>query len=278
MTGAEERVAVRETMLSPRLSVLTLGGAGVDTSWGVNCVARASPSGTLLVDPMIAPAHARLVEDALLRRGFPAVRYVVVTHHHTDHALGAAWFAARGATVVAHRRCAEEMAAQHPAVVAARRRARGTAELFADAEVRAPQVRFEERHVIDVGDGEVEVTHLGPGHTEGDAVVSFPEDGVVVCGDLVFARYHFNYEEADVEALPRRLEELLALPASWFIPGHGAPGGRELVEAQAAYHAEVERIVRASAPAAARRLIEARFPAYALPEVIPTAVRAFGGR
>jgi len=64
------------------------------------------------VDPLIAPAHARLIAEALSRRRFPPVTHVVVTHHHTDHALGASWFAARGAKVIAHERCAAAMVAQ----------------------------------------------------------------------------------------------------------------------------------------------------------------------
>lgn len=271
-------LSLRETVLSPRLVVLTLGGERMLTSWGANCVALASAAGTLVVDPMIAPAHARLVEEALRRRGFPEVRHVVLTHHHTDHALGAAWFAARGAAVVAHVRCAEEMAAQHPAIIAARRGVPEIASLFVDAVPYTPAVRFEERHIIDLVDAEVDVRHLGSGHTPGDAVVLFPSEGAVACGDLVFAGYHFNYEEADAAQLARRLEELAALPASRFIPGHGLPGGREILDEQAHYHAEVARIVgSAASPAAACAAIEALFPGRALPDAIPTAIAAFGG-
>ena len=269
---------LRATPLSARLVVLTLGGDRILTSWGVNCVAFASAQGTLVVDPMIAPAHARLVDDALRARGFPEVRHVVLTHHHTDHALGAGWFAARGSTVVAHVRCAERMAAEHPSTIAARRRVPELAALFGDAVACSPAVHVEDRHVIDLGDAEVDVRHLGPGHTPGDVVVLFPSESAVACGDLVFAGYHFNYEDADPARLAGRLEELGALPVSRFIPGHGAAGGRESLVEQARYHVEVARIVR-SAPgaAAARAAIEAAFPGRALPDAIPTAVAAFGG-
>jgi cyclase len=277
-TGGSETLALHETVLSPRLVVLTLGGDRMLTSWGTNCVALAAAAGTLVVDPMIAPAHARLVEDALRQRGFPEVRHVVLTHHHTDHALGAAWFATRGAAVVAHVRCAADMAAQHPAIIAARQRVLELADLFTDAAPYAPTVCFEDRHTIDLGDVAVDVRHLGPGHTPGDAVVLFPSEEVVACGDLVFAGYHYNYEEANVAELSARLEELAALPARRFVPGHGAPGGREIVVDQSRYHAEVARIVRSAAtPAVARAAIEALFPDRALRDAIPTAITAFGG-
>ncbi len=70
-------------------------------------------------------------------------------------------------------------------------------------------------------------------------------------------------EEADAAELPRRLEELAALPASRFIPGHGPPGGREILFEQAWYHIEVARMVRSAASSAAARAgIEAFFPAF----------------
>ncbi len=278
MPAATPPPELRETVLSPRLVVLSLGGETMRTSWGVNCTALATAAGTVVVDPMIAPAHARLVEEALRRRGFPQIRHVVVTHHHTDHAVGAGWLAGRGATVVAHAACAREMAGQHPSILAARRRHPELAALFADAAPYVPAVAFEERHVLELGDARVEIRHLGPGHTPGDAVVLFPEEEAVACGDLVFAGFHFNYEEADASALPRRLDELAALPASRFVPGHGPVGGRELVAAQARYHAEAARLVRgAASPEAARAAIEAAFPGYALREAIPTALAAFRG-
>ena len=277
MRSPDDTLALAETVLTPRLVVLTLGGDRIATSWGTNCTAFASAAGTVVVDPLIAPAHASLVADALRTRGFPEVRHVVLTHHHTDHALGAAWFAARGATIVAHARCAEAIAAQHPGIVAARRRDAAIAALFADAAPCVPAIQLEERHVIELGDAQVDVRHLGPGHTPGDAVVLFPSEGAVACGDLVFAGYHFNYEEAAVSELTRRLEELAALPASRFVPGHGPPGGRERLDEQAAYHAEVARLVASATSAAdARAAIAARFPERALPEAIASAIAAFG--
>ncbi len=266
---------LHETLLTPRLLLLTLGGDTMLTSWGTNCLALAGRDGTLAVDPLIAPAHARLVEDALARRGFPRVRHVALTHHHTDHALGAGHFAARGAAVTCHTRCAEAMAAQHAGMIAARRRDPALAPLFADAEPYAPAATFESSREIDLGDVSALVRHLGPGHTPGDAVVIFPSEGVAATGDLVFHGYHFNYEEADVAALPARLEALRGLPVARFVPGHGAPGGREILEAQAHYHAEVARLVRASGnPGGARAAVLARFPGLALEMAVDSAVLA----
>jgi cyclase len=241
-----------ETALSPRCVAFTLGGETALTSWGANCTAVAGRDGTLVVDPFIAPAHARLLEAALAALGFPPVTHAVLTHHHTDHALGAGWFAGRGATCVCHRACAELMAAQHPAAVAARRADPDLAGLFADAEPHRPAVTFDQRWSVDLGGVTVEALHLGPAHTPGDLVVLVPAEGVAASGDLLFAGYHFNYEEAELEGLSNGLDRLEGLGARTLVPGHGSVGGPELIAAQRRYHAEVARLVRAapSAPAA----------------------------
>lgn len=275
MTGA-----LAETPLGPHVFVWTLAGEAIHTSYGTNCVGILGDDTALLVDSLIAPAHARLVEEALRAHTRAPVRLVVLTHHHTDHALGAGWFAAQGATVIAHRACRERMAAEHPALIAARQRAAETADLFADAAPVRPAVIFEEGLTLLVGGVEVEVWHPCWGHTPGDAFLFLPAERVAVCGDLVFAGYHYNYEDASVAGVREGLRALRALDADVFIPGHGPAGGVEILAAQAAYHDAVETIVRAGTAAghddaALAAAVRGRFPEHRLALVTPSAVAAF---
>jgi cyclase len=265
---------LHETVLSPRCLVFTLGGDTPLTSWGANCTAVAGRDGTLVVDPLIAPAHARLVEASLAERGFPPVTHVVLTHHHTDHALGAGWFAGRGAICACHRACAEAMAAQHPGAVATRRRDPALATLFADAEPHRPAVTFDHRWSVDLGGVAVEAWHVGPAHTPGDVAVWVPSEGLVAAGDLLFADYHFNYEEAAVEGLAPALDRLDRLGARHLVPGHGEPGGPGLVAAQRRYHEEVARLVRAAPSGdAARAAVREAFPGHRLRVAVGSAVQ-----
>ncbi len=266
-------MALIESFVTRRLAVFTLGGDTPLTSYGANCTAFAGSRGTLLVDPLIAPAHARILAEALARRGFPPVTQVVVTHHHTDHALGAGWFASRGAAVIAHERCAAEMSIHHAAIIAERRTTPALAALFADAEPYAPALTFKDVFRIDLGDATAEARHLGPGHTAGDCVVLFPSEGVVACGDLVSSGYHFNYEDADLPALPGALAALERLPVSKFVPGHGPVGGREIVEEQARYHRVLAQIAAGAKSAEqARSAIRAAFSEYQLEAAIESAL------
>jgi cyclase len=264
---------LRETELRDNVWVWTLGGDRIESSYGANCTAVVGREAVLLVDPLIAPAHARLVEDALRAKTRLPVRFVVLTHHHTDHALGSSWFARRGTTVVAHRACQESMAVEHPKLIAARRQVPHLAELFADARPARPSLDFEDEVLtFDLGGSEARVFHPGPGHTPGDAVVHLERESVVACGDLVSAGYHVNYEDAAVENLESGLEKLRAVGARTYVPGHGKPGGAEILDDQLRYHHGIAEAAKEDDPARAKERLNSRFPGFLLEEVIPTSL------
>ncbi len=269
-----------ETRVRDDVVVWTLGGEEIATSYGANCTAVVGRDATLLVDPLIAPAHARLVEEAVARAGAPPVRWVVLTHHHTDHALGSSWFARRRATVVAHVECARGMEAAHPRLIAERRRVPKLAPLFADAESRPPGLTFTDSVSIDLGGLQVEALHPGHGHTAGDAVVRVTARSLVVSGDLVSNGYHVNFEDASLDGFEEGLHRLLAFDAATYVPGHGAPGSREIVQRQLAYDRTVEKLVgegRASKSEAGEiaESIAREFPGFRLGIVLPDTVRRF---
>lgn len=270
---------LRETRVSERVLVFSTGGEDLPSGWGANAVAVLGEGETLVVDPLVAPAYARELKRLLAAHGAGPVRYVVATHHHTDHSVGASVFVEEGAEVVAHPVAAERMAAEQPAILEARRRSADVAALFADAVAAAPTRLVAEPLELSVGGLRAVVRPCGPAHTPGDLRVDLPDLGVVVTGDLVFHGYHPNLEHADLEGWRRGLDALLReAEGTAFVPGHGDPGGREVVEAQVAwFEAAKEEVRRAGADeggdAAAVERLRERFPRYRLAAVLPTAVR-----
>lgn len=269
-----------ETAIRGNVTVFTPGGEEVASSYGANCTAVRGSDATLLVDPLIAPAHARLVEAALEGAGWPPVRFVVLTHHHTDHALGSSWFARRGAAVIAHEECRAGIERCHPGLVAERRRDPALAPLFADAEPVAPAILFSDGVTLDLGGVEARAAHTGHGHTRGDAIVHLPGESIAVCGDLVSNGYHVNFEDASRDGFARGLARLLALGARTYVPGHGAPGGREIVDAQERYLSIVSSVVSAGIAAGRGEAeiaqeLRRRFPGFLLEIVLPATVRRF---
>jgi len=266
-----------ETEVADRVVAWTAGGDTIHTSYGTNCVGVLGSEGVLVIDPLIGPPLAQDVA-AMLRARTPApVRFVTLTHHHTDHTWGTSVFASQGAAVIAHRACRERMAADHPALLDSRRRQPELAALFADATLVLPTVTYDQALVLYLGDVEVEVWHPGWGHTPGDTFLFLPDQRVAVCGDLVFAGYHYNYEDASLPGVRQGLKALEALDADVFIPGHGPSGGPEILAQQAAYHDAVERIVAAGIEAgkddeAIAADIRGAFPDHRLGIVVPYAV------
>ena len=269
-----------ETQVADRVVVWTAGGDTIQSSYGTNCVGVLGSEAALVIDPLISPGLARRVEAALRRRTNAPARFVVLTHHHTDHTWGASIFSSQGAAVVAHRACRERMAEQHPAILESRRRQPELADLVADTVLVLPQVTYDEALVIHLEDLEVELWHPGWGHTPGDTFLFLPEQRVAVCGDLVFEGYHYNYEDASVSGVRQGLKALEALDADVFIPGHGPASGPEVLPRQAAYHDAVERIVTAGIDAgrddsAIAEDIRSQFPDYRLGLVVPSAAAKF---
>jgi cyclase len=264
---------LREVQVRDHVWVWSFEGDGPAASYGANCVAVVADAGVILVDPLLSPFHARRVEAALRQKTDRPVRLVVLTHHHPDHTWGAVHFVRQGALLVSHRACRERMASDHPSQLAARRGQPEAAELLADVALVLPSLTFDQGVGVHLG-VEVEVRHPGPGHTPGDAFLYLPDLGVAVCGDLVFHGYHFNYQDADLAGARRGLEALRSLDAEVFVPGHGSPGGPELLQAQAAYHETVEQTVRRALAAGKGEAevaaeLRAQFPGYGLDSVLP---------
>ncbi len=221
----------------------------------VNVTVVGSERGLLLVDTHASAVAARQVVDDVRALGRGEVVAVVNTHEHFDHTFGngtvlAAW---PGAPVHAH----EEAAAR---TVAAGERIKGLYDDEPDdphrAEVLATEIvpageTFSSARVLDLGDRAVELVHPGRAHTAGDLVVSVPDAGVLLAGDLV-------EESAARDATPGfgadcyPLEWPLALdlvqqllgPDAVVVPGHGAPVGRDFVEQQRADIGVVAETVR----------------------------------
>lgn len=269
---------LQETQIRGNVVVWTLGGDSIETSYGTNAVAVIGDDAVLVVDPLIAPAYGHRLAQKLRALTEAPVRYVLFTHHHTDHSWGAAAFQDDGAVLIGHRECRERMLAEHEPLLEERRAQDEFAHLFADARLVPPTITFDEGLVLHVGGVEVEVWHPGAAHTPGDAFLFLPEERVAVCGDLVFAGYHYNYEDASLDGVRTGLRALESLDADAFIPGHGASGGPELLSAQTAYHDAVREILAAGGAKDDEALVEelrARFPGYLLGMVLPTTVARF---
>ena len=181
---------------------------------GANGLLVVSDAEAALIDtPWTAAQTSRLLDWTEADLGV-RVTAVIPTHSHRD---------CLGGLAEAHRRGARSHALQR------------TVELAREAGAEVPQNAVTGFAEIRVGSRRLELHFVGPGHTEDTAVVWIPETKVLFGGCLVrsASSRHLGYtDEADLKGWPRTIERLKELyaEARWIVPGHGRPGGEELLE------------------------------------------------
>ena len=161
---------------------------------GIHLLENAAPGYNILVaelaDHLVvvdAPNNSTVTERAIatIKRNLPGkpIRYVVPTHHHSDHAGGMRAFIAEGATIVTT-----------PGNAALFRRMAGANQqtLRPDALSRAPRApvieTFSGRRVFTDGARTLEVRDIGPSpHAQELLIAYVPGAGIVFQGDLLNA-------------------------------------------------------------------------------------------
>lgn len=274
-------MALAETRLTEHVSVFTYGGETLATSYGSNATVFFGTGAVVVVDPFVSPSQAATLGARIASRTDAPVTHVVITHHHTDHALGASWFAARGAEVIAHAEAGRRMALEHAGLIAARRQDPAVAALFERAVPYLPSRLVSTGFALEAGGLRLEVFHPGRAHTPGDLCVFAPDLGILVSGDLVSTGYHANLEDADVAGWRSGLDALRGIPFRALVPGHGPAGGRDAVEAQMEYLSQAEKLVRetpkTAGQAEAASALKRAFPGFRLEIVLPALVERFRG-
>jgi cyclase len=173
--------------------------------------------GTIAIDAMYTPEDVHGLMRAVETAGAPPIRYVLITHGHVDHVSGAS---AYRADLIAHEKTAEAIRQQQAAW-----REQGI-------EVPLPQIRFRDHLTLALGGVELQVRHMG-GHAPELCAIFFPQRRSLWISDLVFAgRPPFLPPAADLARWMAALEEAAAWQPEVVIPGHGQPGGPELLEQQ----------------------------------------------
>jgi glyoxylase-like metal-dependent hydrolase (beta-lactamase superfamily II) len=268
-----------EIQVNERVLVYTVGGDSVANAFGANAVVVKGADGLLLVDTLGNPVHAQQVEQLLRRHTDAPIRYIVITHHHTDHCLGASWFARHGAPIICQEDGSKLMALETPELIERRLKVPELRPLFAEARTMEPDVTFREGLDLRLGRLPIEVRSMEGGHTGGDCYLYLPTERLLICGDLLFLDYHFNYEHASMDTVRSPLAVFERLGAEVLIPGHGRPTGPRGLDVQRHYHGTVESIVSEGLDAQVDMgeiiaRLKAVFPEHQLADALPFAIES----
>lgn len=149
---------------------------------------------------------------------------LVINENGQGHAmLGNSYWAEHGVDILAHVEAIEEIEAEGDFILQGmerynRDKAEGTT-------VVVPNLSFEDRYDLTMGDVTFEILHLGPAHGPGDTQVWIPQWSIVIAGDMAFhERMPPIFEGACTKCWIETFDgPFTDLGATYVIPGHGHP-------------------------------------------------------
>jgi glyoxylase-like metal-dependent hydrolase (beta-lactamase superfamily II) len=246
---------IREQRLNPRVLILQHG------PWLENMIAIDAGSEVIVIDTLSTPQAAAEAKAIIDSRFHKPVRVVINTHHHWDHSFGNQAF--RGATIIAHRWCAEDMAAEYS--TPEQRRARLMPRPGSDEpdsllryyrEVRAdidsgfrltiPNKLVGNHESIRAGNLTIHLYHAPGLHTRSFLIIHVPDLGLVLTR-RVFMKDALPVLEtgADLHKLITCLRQILSdsHPLQFFVAGHGDALPNPDLSTSLAYFQALQRAV-----------------------------------
>jgi len=206
------QVQIERTQVAEGLYMLVGAGGNLSLSVGSD--------GAFLVDDQYAPMSDKILA-AIAEVTDQDISFLVNTHFHGDHTGGNENIGETGALIVAHENVRQRMSADQF-------RAAFNQTVPASPVSALPVVTFSDEINFYWNDTEVRIFHVDNAHTDGDAIVTYPEKNVVHMGDVFFnGLYPFIdvSSEGTLDGYIRAVSQVLRLPFinsdTKIIPGHG---------------------------------------------------------
>jgi glyoxylase-like metal-dependent hydrolase (beta-lactamase superfamily II) len=178
----------------------------------------------LVVDATATPVMAQQLMREIRRVTDKPIKYVVLSHYHAVRVLGASAYISEGAQEIIASRGTYELIAE-----------RGAQDMQSEIErfprlfdavesvpgLTWPTMVFERDLTLFLGDLEVQIKHVGMGHTKGDTIVWLPKERVLFSGDLVEYGAAAYTGDAQLAQWPATLEVLRGFAPDKLVPGRG---------------------------------------------------------
>jgi glyoxylase-like metal-dependent hydrolase (beta-lactamase superfamily II) len=180
----------------------------------------------LVIDTGMGPKNGAAVSEVAQKlAGGTRTVYLVPTHFHPEHDLGAQAFPA--STKLIRSEDQQKDIAEFGLQLAKVFAGRGPvyAELLKDADYRKPDITFAKDYDLDLGGVHAKLIAMGPNHTRGDMAIFVEPDRVLFAGDLAMkAEPAFASPYSSVKQWLGSLDKLEALKPALIVPSHGPNG------------------------------------------------------
>jgi cyclase len=185
---------------------------------GGNIGVCAGPDGVVLIDDQFAPLSDKILA-AVAQVSDKPLRFVFNTHFHGDHVGGNENMTGKGATIIAHANVRRRMTTEQNNVIFERKTPPSPAPAL-------PVLTFSDTLDFHLNGRDLQCIHVANAHTDGDAIVWFPDQNVIHAGDCLF---NGSYPVIDVSSggtvkgMIGACDRLLAIAKedTRIIPGHG---------------------------------------------------------
>jgi glyoxylase-like metal-dependent hydrolase (beta-lactamase superfamily II) len=195
----------------------------------------------LVIDTGMGPRNGAAVSEVAqkLSGGTRAV-YLVPTHFHPEHDLGAQAFPATTKLIRSddEQKDIAEFGLQLAKVFASR----GPifAELLEGADYRKPDITFAQSYDLDLGGVQAHLIALGANHTRGDTAIWIEPDRVLFAGDVAMkGQPAFASPYSTIHQWLASLDRLEALKPVLIVPSHGPTGDASFISGYRAYPTDI---------------------------------------
>ncbi|MFQ5703010.1 MAG: MBL fold metallo-hydrolase [Gemmatimonadales bacterium] len=208
-------VTIKIVDVAPGIYMLTGQGGNIGLSVGED--------DAFVIDDQYAPLTDKILA-AVARVTDKPVKFVVNTHWHGDHTGGNENMDKAGAIIVAHQNVRKQMSVEHfNAVFDSKTPASPAAAL--------PVITFTDSLSFHWNGDEMDIVHVAPAHTDGDAIIHFKKANVIHTGDVYFnGMYPFIDVSTggNIDGMIEAADLVLAISnsATKIIPGHGPLSNR----------------------------------------------------
>ncbi len=225
------------------------GSASLVPNVGIIVGSRA----VLVVDTGMGARNAETVLREVAKVGSGRPIYLVTTHVHPEHDLGAHAFP-KGSQLIRSKDQETDIAASGMTLAEAfAARSPLNAELLMGAVYRPADISFNHEYELDLGGVIARIVAMGLNHTLGDTVVLV--DGVLFSGDVAMQpQPSVMAEGATISHWMQSLDKLDAMRPAQVVPSHGPRGNAGIIMGYRIYFMQVRN--RTSALKGARRTLE----------------------
>ncbi|MFZ1676546.1 MAG: MBL fold metallo-hydrolase [Saprospiraceae bacterium] len=159
------------------------------------------PDSIVVVDAQFREQAGHLI-DEIKKYPTAPINYLINTHHHGDHTSGNIAFKGLAQHVLAHENSKINQ------MNSAKKNGNEADQLY-------PDLTFKDRWQQQIGDEFIDIQYMGPGHTNGDAIIHFQHANIAHIGDLMFNR-KYPYIDKSAGAMIENWIEILQQLQSYF--------------------------------------------------------------